>query len=159
MSELFSIRQATLADMEMIVTQRRKMFEDMGHTDSAIHAAAEEAFRNWLRRNMEAGIYLTWFAQTADGEIVAGAGLWLQDWPPGYFDRSPYRGYIFNVYTEQNYRRKGLARRLVQAALDWCVGNNIRFASLHYSDEGRSLYEAMGFQHVNEMRIVIPPAS
>jgi len=157
MSEFFSIRQATPADIDTIVTHRHQMFEEMGHTDPVKHVTFEAAFIPWLQERMANGRYLGWFAETGNREVVAGAGLWLQDWPPGYFDWSPYRGYILNVYTRPDYRRKGLARRLVQCSLDWCAVNNIRFVSLHYSDEGRSLYEAMGFQHGNEMRITVTP--
>src|SRR5690242_3378040 len=132
----YTIRQATLADMDMIVTHRRKMFEEMGHTDPAVHAAYEPGFTAWLRRQMERDDYLAWFAVTPDGEVVAGAGLWLMDWPAGFMDWSTHRGYIFNVYTNPEHRRQGLGRRVVQAALDWSAAQNIRCISLHASEFG-----------------------
>jgi GNAT superfamily N-acetyltransferase len=155
----YTIRQATLAnaDMDIIVTHRRKMFEEMGHTDPAVQAAYEPGFVSWLRTQMERDYYLAWFAVTAQGEIVAGAGLWLLDWPPGYYDWSTYRGYIFNVYTSPEHRRKGLGRLVVQAALDWCAAKNIHQISLHASEFGKSLYESMGFAQTNEMRITLAP--
>jgi GNAT superfamily N-acetyltransferase len=155
MSDGFTIRQATLADMGIIVAHRHQMYEDMGLHDPTQHAMMEEHFIPWLRKRLENGRYLEWFAETVDGQVVAGAGMWLQDWPPGYHGWSPFRGYIFNVYTEGDYRRKGLARRMVQAALDWCGANGITKVGLHYSDEGRTVYEAMGFEHSNEMRITV----
>ncbi|MEO8611701.1 MAG: GNAT family N-acetyltransferase [Chloroflexota bacterium] len=154
----YSIRQATLADMDIIVTHRRKMFEDMGGTDQSIQAAFVPGFASWLRRQMEHDTYLAWFAVTPENEVVAGAGLWLMDWPPGYADWSTYRGYIFNVYTNREHRRQGLARRCVQACLDWSAEKGIRYVGLHASDFGKSLYESMGFAQTNEMRIVLSPA-
>ncbi len=65
---------------------------------------------------------------------------------------SPRLGNIVNVYTEPEFRRRGLARRLVQVALDWCKDNRIDVVILHASDEGRPLYETMGFKAGNEMR-------
>ena len=153
MSDSYNIRQATLADMPIIVAHRHQMYEDMGAADPAIHAAFEAHFLPWLRERLENGRYLAWFAETPAGQVVAGVGLWLQDWPPGYTDWSPFRGYILNVYTHSDHRRKGLARLLVQTALDWCCANGIARASLHYSDQGRTLYEAMDFQHSNEMQL------
>lgn len=155
MNDRFTIRQATLADMAIIVAHRHQMYEDMALNDPAIHAAFEVHFIPWLRERLENGRYLAWFAETADGTVVAGVGLWLQDWPPGYGDWSAFRGYILNVYTHPDSRRQGLARRVVQTALDWCGANGISRVSLHYSDEGRSLYEAMEFTHGNEMRITV----
>ena len=155
----YTIRQATLAnaDMDMIVSHRRKMFEDMGGTGQSIQAAFVPRFASWLHMQMESGKYLAWFAVTAEGEVVAGAGLWLLDWPPGYSDWSPFRGYIFNVYTNQEHRRKGLGRLVVQAALDWSAAHNICYVSLHASEFGKSLYEAMGFAQTNEMRVILAP--
>lgn len=153
----YTIRQATLAEADIIVTHRRKMFEEMGGTDPSIQAAYSAAFAPWLRGQMESGRYLAWFAVTPEGEVVAGAGLWLIDWPPNYLDWSRYRAYIFNVYTNAEHRRQGLARQVVQAALDWSAAHEIRFVSLHASEFGKSLYESMGFKPTNEMRIAVSP--
>jgi GNAT superfamily N-acetyltransferase len=63
------------------------------------------------------------------------------------------RGNILNVYTEAPHRRKGLARRLMKAVLDWCRFERVPVIILHASDEGRALYESLGFKPTNEMRI------
>jgi hypothetical protein len=39
--------------------------------------------------------------------------------------------------------------------LAWCRAHGIPRASLHASPEGRLLYEALGFQSTNEMRMGI----
>jgi GNAT superfamily N-acetyltransferase len=57
------------------------------------------------------------------------------------------------VYTHAGFRRRGLARGLMKAALDWCGENGIDTVILHASDSGRSLYESMGFAPTNEMRL------
>ena len=44
--------------------------------------------------------------------------MWLLDWPPGYSDWSPFRGYIFNVYTNPEHRRQGLAEVIGAFRLD-----------------------------------------
>jgi len=84
---------------------------------------------------------------------VAGAGLWLMDWPPHMIGTSSRRGNILNVYTQPAFRKMGLARRLTQAAMEWCRSNRIDTVILHASEEGRGLYESLGFQSTNEMRI------
>ena len=155
MPEPFTIREATPADLATIVTHRRKMFEDMGY-DRAILAAAEPHFRRWIKERLENGRYLGWLAVEPGGKVVAGTGLWLLDWPPGFFDTSPYRGYILNVYTDHDYRKRGLARQLVQMAVDWCAAHDIRTVSLHASSQGKPLYEDLGFAPTNEMRMMLP---
>jgi GNAT superfamily N-acetyltransferase len=118
-----------------------------------------DEFRPWLKRKMQAGEYLAWFAvaQDADndGAIAAGLGLWLMDWPPHMLGPGRWRANILNVYTRPESRRNGLARRLVEHAIAWCRANQISTVILHASDAGLPLYQSMGFQSTTEMRIVL----
>jgi len=150
------IRPATLAeaDLSAIVHHRRAMFRDMGYTDESALDVMTDRFRPWLRRKMEAGEYLAWFALASDSSIASGLGLWLMDWPPHMVASGPWRGNIVNVYTEPAHRRQGMARALMQIAIEWCGANQLDIVILHSSDEGRGLYESLGFEPTNEMRLI-----
>ena len=157
MSDEYLIRPATLADAATIIAQRRAMFYDMGHQDDSVLDAMSAHFAPWLDRKMRADEYLAWFAvDSNNNEIVAGLGLWLMDWPPHLVGPGTARANILNVYTRPDARRRGLARRLVDVSLAWCRERGIRTVILHASPAGRPIYEAMGFQSTNEMRIVLP---
>jgi GNAT superfamily N-acetyltransferase len=153
--QTFEIRLATIGDAEIITTHRRAMFFEMGYRDQAVLDAMTAAFRPWLGRKMEEGEYLAWLAVAADGSVAAGLGLWLMDWPPHMVGPGSRRGNILNVYTNPDSRRQGLARRLMEVALDWCRANRIRAVILHSSSEGRPLYEKLGFRPTNEMRLML----
>ena len=56
------------------------------------------------------------------------------------------RGNILNVYTQPEFRHRGLAQWVVEAALHWCKTNEVDLVTLHASDDGRRLYESLGFQ-------------
>ena len=155
MTEDYTIREATIADADTIVRHRREMFFDMGHNDPAVLDEMTKSFRPWLLEKLTNGEYRAWFAIAEDGSIAAGAGVWLMNWPPGLYTSEPWRGNILNVYTEHGHRRRGLARRLVSTARDWCGARGIHVVILHSSDEGRPLYEALGFQPTNEMRVFL----
>jgi GNAT superfamily N-acetyltransferase len=155
MSEAYSIREATAADAEIIVRHRREMFFDMGHNDAAVLDRLVKSFRPWLIEKLSKEEYRGWFAIAEDGSVAAGTGLWLMNWPPGLHTSEPWRGNILNVYTEREHRRRGLARRLVTVARDWCGSHGIHLVILHPSDQGRALYESLGFQPTNEMRIFL----
>ena len=152
---MVTIRLATPVETETIVAHRRAMFFEMGYRDKAALDAMAASFRPWLRQKMDTGAYLAWLAVETDGRIAAGLGLWLMDWPPHMIGPGARRGNILNVYTERAWRRQGIARRLMEAALDWCRTHGIRTVILHSSDDGRALYESLGFQPTNEMRLLL----
>jgi len=131
------------------------MFLDMGKHDPQKLEAMTSAYRPWLESKMAAREYLGWLAMASDGTVAAGLGLWLMDWPPHVIGTSLRRGNIINVYTEAAHRRQGLARRLLSTALDWCRANRVDVVILHASEEGRPLYESVGFEPTNEMRLVL----
>ena len=149
----FAIRRASTADLETLVAHRRAMFHDMGYTDKAALDSMSAKFRVWLPERMNRGDYHAWLVTSANGEVVAGAGLWMMDWPPHMIGRSARRGNILNVYTAESFRRRGLARRLMEAILLWCRENGIDVVILHASPDGKRLYESLGFKASNEMRI------
>ena len=131
------------------------MMREIRNTDEAMLEAMSEKFRPWLRARLESEEYYAWLAIAPDESVASGVGLWLLDWPASGVSIAPHRGYLLNVYTEHAHRKKGLARRLVQTALDWCLENGVDIMSLHASPFGRPLYESLGFKATNEMRLVI----
>jgi hypothetical protein len=42
--------------------------------------------------------------------------------------------------------------------IDWCRENGFINVGLHASDEGRPVYEQLGFKPTNEMRLELGPA-
>jgi GNAT superfamily N-acetyltransferase len=151
----FSIRRATIDDAAIISHHRRAMFEDMGARDIVKLDAMCDAFNHWVRARLINGEYLGWLVENEQGTVIAGAGMWLLAWAPTPSDQSAYRGYVFNVYTQTDYRRRGLARRLMETILDYCRENKIKVVALHASDDGRALYESLGFKPTNEMRLTL----
>jgi len=155
MDRHFALRRATVDDAALISRQRHDMFADMGHTDIE---AATEKFTEWVRPKLANGEYVGWIVSHHNKEVVAGAGLWLIEWPPTPLDLHTQRGYVLNVFVREDVRRQGLARWLVTTILDYCQAHGIRVILLHASEKGRSLYESLGFTTTTEMRLVYPRA-
>jgi len=148
-----AIRRATVADIPDLVRLRRMMFESMGFDDPVKLDAGDAAAADYFARAIPSGEFLGWLAVTQAGEAVSTSGLVIDQHPPGPGNLSGETGYIMNVVTHPAYRRRGLARRLVQAALAWLDERGIRRAELHATDMGRPLYEGLGFAAHTGMRL------
>jgi ribosomal protein S18 acetylase RimI-like enzyme len=156
MTTPITIRRATTDDAGTITIQRRAMFTDMGVMTTEGLNNMDRAFLPWVIDHIMRGDYLGWLAVTqVEGRevAVAGAGLLIHPWLPRYDDPRARRAYILNVYTHPDYRQRGLARQLVEIILEYCKADGFKAVTLHASDQGRSIYEAMGFKATNEMRI------
>jgi GNAT superfamily N-acetyltransferase len=148
-----SIRPATLEDADLILHHRTAMFSDMGCGDAARLALMRVSSEAFLRRALVDGTYRGWLAAAADGRVVAGGGVAIVPWSGSPDDPAPRRGWIQNVYTEPEFRHRGLARQIMETIVAWCRAEGFQAVSLHASTFGRPLYESMGFRQTNEMRL------
>jgi GNAT superfamily N-acetyltransferase len=152
MSDNFTIRPARPDELSTVLHHRRQMYIDMGTRDVPMLDEIERASRTIFGDALRNGTYRGWFAE-ANGRVIAGGGVLLLPFQPGPREPRPMRPFIVNVYTEPAYRRRGLARQLLQEMVDWCRAEGFAGVNLHASDEGRALYESMGFVPTNEMRL------
>jgi ribosomal protein S18 acetylase RimI-like enzyme len=106
------------------------------------------------------GEYLGWVAQSTCRplEIVAGAGVQLRPiLPPPRaagdgIELGP-EAVVLNVYVEPGWRRRGVGEALMRLVLSPLAERKVRRIVLHASDDGRRLYERLGFVPTNEMRL------
>jgi len=149
------IRTAGIEDLPHVLRQRRLMFEEIGWKDECVLDRMDSASREYLEEAIPNGVYRAWLAETNQGQVVSGGGIALVPWPGSPEFPTPRRGWILGIYTEPDYRRKGIARQIMDTILAWCRAEKFGYVSLHASKHGRALYEKMGFAPTNEMRIYL----
>jgi GNAT superfamily N-acetyltransferase len=147
---MFETRLATAADAELIAGQRRSMFVDAGQAEDATLQAMEENFVAWVRPRLNDGSYVGWIVSN-ERQAIAGAGMWVMDFPPHWMDAEPRRAYLLNFYVEPAFRGHGLAYELLKTAVGDARRRGIKVVSLHASKFGKPLYERNGFEPTNEM--------
>lgn len=148
-----TIRAATATDITVLIHHRRMMWWDMGRQDATALDQMEVAAKQYFSAAITDGSYRGFLALTDSGEVVGGAGIVISPWPGSFDQKLPRRAMILNMYVEKPYRRRGIARALMEAMIEWCRREQFAYVGLHASDEGRPLYEKLGFQSTNEMRL------
>ena len=162
MSEQFHVRLATPADAETIGRHRARMFQDMGDVPPHLFEEFCARSRDRLHDQLTTGEYVGWLASAKDtlDKIIAGAGAQLRQVLPHPLtspngDSAISEGrhaIILNVFTEPEWRRRGVAALLIQHIIDWSREQRLDRLVLHASAEGRALYERLGFIATNEMK-------
>ncbi len=150
----YTIRHATTADIETVMRHRRSMFLDMGRKDDENVAAAMVTSRQFFSERLASGRYRAWLVES-EGNVIAGAGVIIFDYHSSPLDPTARRPMVVNVFTERNHRRRGIARKLMEVIIAWCKEEGFHSVLLHASDEGKPLYESLGFKPTNEMRLML----
>lgn len=130
LSALSSLTIATVADGGSI-----------GFLDPLDPADAEAFWRDAVAPNVASGATLLFAAR--DSDRIVGTVQLVVALPPN----QPHRAEIAKMMVHPNYRRRGLGRRLVNAALDAARGLGKRLATLdtRTGDPSQALYAACGF--------------
>jgi GNAT superfamily N-acetyltransferase len=147
------VRQAIISDIPDLVRLRRVMFESMGFDDPAQLAAADAAAAAYFAKAIPIEEFTGWLAVTSTDEAVGSGGVVIDRHPPGPNNLSGQMGYIMNLVTMPSHRRRGIARRMMQTMLDWLAERDVHRVTLHATEEGRPLYQELGFVDSNEMQL------
>lgn len=131
------------------------MFLDMKEVDDQAASIIENASLDHLAALIEAREYFGFLAEY-QGDVVGGGGVWLRPLlpRPGTL-QGAMEAFVLNVYTEPEHRRCGVARAILEAIIEWSREHGVARIALHASKDGRSLYDRLGFEISNEMRIKI----
>jgi len=152
MTNQLGIREVTISDIPEILQQRRLIYEDMGHGEAEALSRMVLTSQEYLAQAIPAGSFRGWFA-TIENKVVAGGAVILVPWPSHTYDGECRRANILNVYTYPEFRRRGISRQLMQFMIEWCRSQGLAMVYLHASEDGRSLYESLGFEPTTEMRL------
>jgi ribosomal protein S18 acetylase RimI-like enzyme len=138
-----TIRPAAANEIDVLVQLRLAMFEAMG-TKKDVLTQAIAPMRDYFQEHIPSGAFRVWVAEH-QGEPIASIGLVIHSIPPSPHNTVGKNAYIMNLVTLPQYRRHGIARKLMLHVLDVVRSEGIPKASLHASAEGRQLYEQLGF--------------
>ncbi|MCA1810830.1 MAG: GNAT family N-acetyltransferase [Halobacteriales archaeon] len=147
-----TVRPATAADLPTLVLHRRRMWEDMGTLKPGAADPTEPLYAAWAERLLREGRLAAWVVEGPGGPVASGC-VYLQEVHPRPGHPGPWCPYLLSMFTEPAARGKGLARAIVREAVAWSRAHGATRVALHASDEGRSLYEGLGFAASPEMRL------
>jgi GNAT superfamily N-acetyltransferase len=131
---------------------RAQMAVEMGHPwDDGEFPGWQERFAEYFADRQQRGESQTFYAKV--GEEVVGIALasLIDDYHA--YTRGRQSGRINAVYVLSGYRRRGVAKALMNACLDWLRKKGCASARLNSSEQGLPLYEAMGFKPRREMEL------
>ncbi|MCL2813821.1 MAG: GNAT family N-acetyltransferase [Oscillospiraceae bacterium] len=142
------IRKTTLDDMDLLIKLRMDfLFEDdkaqSWHDLENIKIKLREYFGKWIPNDG----FVAFIAEEAN-EVYSTAFLSIVERPPRKADSSYLVGTVYNVFTYPEYRKKGIATKVMSALLEEAKLLNVAYIDLLATDAGKPLYEKIGFEQI-----------
>ena len=106
------------------------------------------ALRDYYNRHMADGTFVSWLAIDGD-RIVGTSGMSFVEKPPYFGCPSGKLGILSSMFTDPEYRRKGIAKQLLSRVVDEARTYGCGTVQITASDMGVKLYTAFGFTHNN----------
>ena len=143
------MRKATIHDVPVLVELRKKQLLDEGLPPmpiANIDMSIDKQLADYFSASISDGSFISWIAEV-DGEIIATSGVCFYSLPPNYSNPSGGNAYITNMYTKDEYRRKGIATELLRLVINEAQARGYKVIRLHTSEYGKSIYENAGFTY------------
>jgi GNAT superfamily N-acetyltransferase len=137
-----TVREATLADIPELVRLRLALMRSFLTVERPDEFC--ESTVRYLRRALADGTFVAAVAES-EGRLVASSGMCLFHRLPLPESPAGLEGYVLNMYTEPEWRRRGLARALLNRLVELARARGVHRLWLHATEEGRPLYEDEGF--------------
>ena len=145
-------RKATLADLDLLVQTRIEVLRAAnGLSADADMSEIETQSRAYYAQAIADGTHTALLVFDRAQWIGAG-GISYYRVMPTCHNPTGRKGYVMNLYTRPDYRRKGIATHTLDLLLQDAREKGIACLSLEATAAGRPLYEAYGFSAMeNEM--------
>jgi len=102
------------------------------------------ALQDYYNRHMDDGTFVSWLAIDGD-RIIGTSGMSFVEKPPYFGCPSGKMGLLSSMFTEPEYRRKGIARELLDRVIDEARNYGCGTVQITASDMGVLLYMDYGF--------------
>ena len=144
-------RIAAADDIGLLIQSRMETLRDVNHLEKDYSFGAD--FLESSRKYFLEGDQTTILAM--DGCLIAGcATICYINLMPTFSHPSGKRAHLMNVYTNKDYRRKGIACHMVSALIEEAWSKGVTEISLDATDAGKPLYRKLGFTESGEYMVL-----
>ena len=144
----FVLKRAEVKDAELLAAMRLEMRKE--RETGSCPLTDDEFFQcnlKFFREHIADGSFISYIVWDGD-QAAACSGLSIQVHPPTYENPTGKHGYITNMYTRPAWRKRGIAKMLVDKLVEAAKAAGCMQLFLNASPMGRPLYVRYGFEPV-----------
>ena len=142
-------RKLTEEDLDTFIHLRIAQLREEGATEDL---DLTPALMDYYLRHMADGTFVSWLALDED-RIIGTSGMSFVEKPPYFSCPTGKIGLLSSMYTDPDYRRKGIAKELLHRVVQEARSYGCGAVQITASDMGVLLYTDFGFvKNVNFMQ-------
>ena len=136
-------KKLTKDELDTFIQMRINQLREEGATEDI---DLVPALRDYYERHMSDGTFVSWLA--LDGKKIIGtSGMSFVEKPPYFGCPNGRIGLLSSMFTDPDYRRKGIAKELLSRVVEEARNYGCGTVQITASDRGVKLYTAYGFVH------------
>lgn len=139
-------RKATAVDIPAMIAIRKQQLIDEGIKPVV---SIDQELKDFFAQMLGKDEMVQWLLEE-NGQVIATSAVCFYGYPPSYTNPTGQIAYITNMYTRPDYRRQGIARRMLHLAVLEAAARGVRVVRLGASTLGRPVYEKYGFRQENQ---------
>ena len=136
-------KKLTEAELDIFIDMRIQQLREEGAMEDI---DLVPNLKDYYNRHIADGTFVSWLALDGD-EIIGTSGMSFVERPPIFGCPSGKMGILSSMFTNPNYRRKGIARELLARVVNEAKEYGCGSVQITASDMGVKLYSAFGFKH------------
>ena len=134
-------RKLTENDLDTFIRMRIAQLREEGATEDL---DLVPALTDFYHRHMADGTFVSWLALD-EGRIVGTSGMSFVEKPPYFSNPTGKIGLLSSMYTDPDYRRRGIAKELLRRVTEEARAYGCGAVQITASDMGMLLYSDFGF--------------
>ena len=134
-------RKLTENDLDTFIRMRIAQLREEGATEDL---DLVPALTDFYHRHMSDGTFVSWLATDGD-RIVGTSGMSFVEKPPYFSNPTGKIGLLSSMYTDPDYRRRGIAKELLRRVTEEARAYGCGAVQITASDMGMLLYSDFGF--------------
>ena len=138
---MIEYRKLEIKDLDEFIRLRINQLREEGATEDI---DLKPALVDYYNRHLSDGTFVSWLAVDGD-KIVGTSGMSFVEKPPYFSCPSGRLGLLSSMYTDNNYRRQGIAKKLLSLVVDEARKYGCGAVQITASDMGVLLYTDFGF--------------
>lgn len=144
-------RKMEMSDIPTVVKLRILQLKEEGATEDF---DITQNLTDYFRNHIQDSTFVSYLAIDND-KIIATSGMSFVEKPPYFSNPTGKIGLLSGMYTLKEYRRKGIAKKLLEMVINEAKEYGCGTVYITSSQQGSSLYENCGFKRNNNFFQII----